>query len=151
MRRKTTTAAMAALITALTLMAHAAAPALTIGAATAISTKTATFNGNLTAGGTAVITAYWGTSASDLWCSANLGLLAEGAVTYIEYSLLSARTYYYRFHAVNNDGEAWSDIRSFTTTSITANPRFGGGRYDGYASASILADIPPSSTMIVIR
>ncbi len=151
MRRKTTTAAMAALLTALTLTAHAAAPTLTISAATSITTKSATFNGNLTAGGSAVITAYWGTNAADLWCSANLGLRSEGAVTRTEHTLLSARTYYYRFHAVNNDGEAWSEVRSFTTTSITANPRFGGGSFDGYASASTLAEIPPSSTMIIIR
>lgn len=131
--------------------AQAAAPAIVVSAASGVGTKSATFNGTLTAGGSATISIHWGTSPSDLWCSANLGSLPEGAVAQAVYSLLSGTTYHYRLRAENPDGVAWSDVLSFTTASIAANPRYGGGSYDGYASASAVVGIPPSASIIVVR
>jgi len=131
--------------------AQAVAPAIVVAAASGVATKSATFNGTLTAGGSAVVSVHWGTSPNDLWCSANLGTLSEGAVAQAVYSLLSGTTYRYRLRAENPDGVAWSDVQSFTTTSIAANPRYGGGSYDGYASASAVVDIPPSASIIVVR
>ena len=131
--------------------AQAVAPAIVASAASGVGTKSATFNGTLTAGGSATISIHWGTSPSDLWCSADLGSLPEGAITHAVYSLLSGTTYHYRLQAVNPDGVAWSDVQSFTTTSIPPNPRYGGGSYDGYASASAVVGIPPSASVLVVR
>jgi hypothetical protein len=131
--------------------AQAVAPAITSAAASSIATKSATVNGTLTAGGSATVSVHWGTSPNDLWCSASLGTFSEGAISKVVYSLLSGTTYSWCLRAVNADGEAWSEVRTFTTTSITANPRYGGGSYDGYASASAIVAIPPSASIIVVR
>ncbi len=134
-----------------TRMANGAAPAVTASAASNIRPNAAVFNGTLTAGTTANITVYWGTSPDDLWCAANLGSIPEGAFAHTETTLLSATTYYYRFHAINPDGEAWSSIVSFTTTAVAPNPRYGGGWYGGYASAATAVNIPPAASIIFLR
>ncbi|NLB69627.1 MAG: hypothetical protein GX804_08095 [Lentisphaerae bacterium] len=94
---------------------------------------------------------YWGTDAHDLWCFKNFEVSEEGEFEHTEFSLLSSQTYYFRFHAINSEGEAWSDTASFSTPGITPNPRYGGGFYGGYASASTIAAIPPSATIFILR
>jgi hypothetical protein len=151
MKRKIVTTAMATLLIIVGHTAPAAAPSVTIGAATSVTAKKAVLNGELTAGAPASVTVYWGTDAHDLWCFKNFEVSEEGEFEHTEFSLLSSQTYYFRFHAINSEGEAWSDTASFSTPGITPNPRYGGGFYGGYASASTIAAIPPSATIFILR
>lgn len=151
MRRPLKAIAPLALAGLLTFAAKAAAPAIASSPASGVTAKSATFNGALTAGGSAEVSVHWGTSQDDLWMSAPLGTLAEGPVAFTEYGLLSGRTYYVRFRAANAEGEAWSDVQAFDTTPLAANPRYGGGSYDGYASAQAVVAVRPSASLILVR
>lgn len=105
-------------------------PAVTNTGATAVGLYTATLNGNFTAGSSATITLYWGTNASAWGASANLGIRTEGAFSNAITGLTDSTLYYYRCHASNVFGDAWSDIAVFPTFSVL--PCFVGGSYDGY-------------------
>jgi len=99
-------------------------PAYTIGPPTVVNSgidpaKTwgppITMNGNLTAGGAADITVYWGASDggtnAGTWPTANaLGAVAQGAFSsQTPANLLYGLQYYYRCYASNVSGTDWAD------------------------------------------
>jgi len=87
-------------------------------------------NGGLSATATlscrtnATVTAYWGNSDggtdADAWSnSIALGAKADGAVTAAATLSVPGERYAVRFHAVNDFGEAWSEVR-YVTMPITS-------------------------------
>ncbi len=107
------------------------APVLGVAAGAApVSYRTATLNGELTAGVSADITIYWG-QHTNAWSATNhLGTRFQGKFEKGVSGLSPGSVYYYRSQGVNADGEGWSDIVGFTAR--VESVWFAGGGSDGY-------------------
>ena len=118
-----------------------------------------TMNGNLTQGGAADVTVYWGVSDggtnAGAWENTNtLGTLGHGAFSsQTAANLLYGLQYYYRCYANNTSGEDWAD----TSQPFLVPPQFArqnGLNVETYNNRSgdtnlfpfVLAPIPPDGT-----
>jgi uncharacterized protein YjiK len=96
-------------------------PLVTNGAATGVTTVSATMNGELLEGGSAAVTLYWGTTDAGTnhssWLETNSwSFLEEGAFSLSVTGLPANQAYYYRCYATNAVGDDWADSsESFTT------------------------------------
>lgn len=83
------------------------------GGATDVGANAATLQGTLTAGGSALVTFYWGRTDGgtrpDAWeHAAAAGSVNEGPASVALDGLARSQEYWYRFHATNVAGEAWA-------------------------------------------
>lgn len=117
------------------------APAVNTGIGAApVSYANVTLNGNLTAGVTAAVLVYWGTSTNAWSGTNNLGTRSQGAFVTPVTGLSQGTVYFYRCYCSNGYGDGWSAVASFTTATFTAH--FYGGAYDGYDSVSMATALP---------
>lgn len=104
--------------------------------ATSVTADTAATGGNVTAAGTASVTArgiVWTTSTTDATITTNMGITTDGSGTGTFTSNLTGLTpdtlYYYRAYATSTAGTSYGTEYSFTTQSIptvaTTNPATG--------------------------
>jgi len=107
-------------------------PVLNTGVGAApVSFATATLNGNLTAGGSATVSVFWGQN-TNAWSGTNsLGTRTLGVFGTAVSGLSPVTLYYYRCYGTNASGEGWSDIAAFTTRVLSVARAYGGS-YDGY-------------------
>jgi hypothetical protein len=116
-------------------------PTITIADATDITPTSAVLNGNLISDGGAStnITIYWGISdrGTDikLWdYYIPLKETGKGVFSSLVNNLTDGTIYYYRCHAYNTAGEAWTEPSSFLATTPTI-PLIGITEYNGYVAS----------------
>ena len=115
------------------------APTVQTNAASSISMTGATLNGNITADGGATVTArgfVYGTSASNLSQNVQSGS-GTGSFTKVITGLSHSTTYYYKAYATNAIGTNYGEVKTFTTTAITAPIVQTSGSQE-YVSAALL-------------
>jgi glycerophosphoryl diester phosphodiesterase len=103
------------------LAAAGATPAIeSSGGALDLLPHAATLQANLTQGGTADVSVHWGTADGGTNGSRwerfqSLGTVSEGGIGTRLINLQPQQCYYYRFHATNESGEAWTGQLHFAT------------------------------------
>ena len=97
--------------------------------ATQVMSISAVLQGTLTSTGglPTEVTVYWGATDAEVealnWdYSADLGTNAVGPLALLVENLWPDRTYYYRFSATNEDGEAWANATTNFHTLLAAGP-----------------------------
>ena len=99
-------------------------PQVAVLPATDVAADRGTLHGNLTGGGIATVTVYWGESDTGTntgnWDHVvDLGTLPEGPFSLPIQDLTADTTYHSRLQASNSGGDVWSGSTSFTTPSAT--------------------------------
>jgi hypothetical protein len=133
------------------LFTTASPPSINISSgATSITPLSAQLNGDLTAGGNASVTVYWGindggTTASNWQYTNSLGMLSVGAFSCNINGLNPSTAYSYRCYATNAAGSAWAD----STASFLSAPTLANGsacgmkiKFAGYNKAETLTNFP---------
>jgi hypothetical protein len=129
----------------------ASAPAINNGTgAMNVMPRSARLTGNFTAGGTANIYVYWGstdggTTPSNWQHMNSLGALGQGTFSCDISGLNSRTTYYYRCYAANVAGSAWAgSTASFQTAPSLADGAAGRLKvtFAGYNNAETLTNFP---------
>lgn len=96
-------------------------PSVTATGASSTQSGQATLHGILNGGTPANVTVVWSTTDHGTASLADWPLnqrvtipnQSDGPLSALASSLVSETTYFYRIHAINHLGEAWSDVRSF--------------------------------------
>ena len=107
--------------------------------ATAVDGTTAMLHGVLTAGGSALVTVYWGLNATTPENAIPLGTetQAGGSFSTALTGLTPLTHYYYQCYATNGIGQAWSPVTDFWTTAtinLLTNTTLSAGATNLYAN-----------------
>ncbi len=112
-----------------------------------VTDESARMRGELTAGGMAVVTIYWGLSdggeTAENWDRVVRGSIGEGPFSLTVNGLPSDTTYFYRCYAFNSPYDVWADTtESFTTRSYDEWAHIMKVAFHGYTRPGTLTNFP---------